>query len=65
MGESFRRRCWLKVAALLGVCGSLFQSASCTSDLRTMGEDLTVRVVDTWITAYFNDQFNIPSSPFF
>ena len=64
MRRRFRARCMLKLAALLAVGGSLFQTASCTSDLSTLGQDLVTSVVDIWITDYFTHQLNAPTSLF-
>ncbi len=65
MRRKARRKTWLGLGFVMTVYGSLFQAASCTSDLPTLGEDWAISVVDTWIASYFSDQFNLPSSSFF
>lgn len=64
MRKSLRHRCWLKVAALLAAGGSLLQTGACNQDLKSLGEDLTISIVDQYIVSYFSDKFNVPGSPF-
>ena len=59
MRTHLRRKCWLKLAAAVMACGTLFQASTCQSTPVDLGEQLVTSVVDQWIVSYFSDQFNV------
>lgn len=64
MRETIRRKCWLKLAAAVVACGSLFQGAACNQDLSGLAESWTISIADQYIGLYFADRFNVSSAPF-
>ena len=59
MRRCLRRKRWLKVAAAMMACGTLFQATTCSSTPTDMGEQLVTSVVDQWVASYFMDKFNV------
>ena len=64
MRETIRRKCWLKLAAAVVACGSLFQSGACSQGLSELAEGWTTSIADQYIALYFADRFNLQGAPF-